>query len=92
MTEKEAIKRLKDHFRIHNDRRPIPYLDEAVSMAIDALEKQISKKPIVSQVCNWIYRCPCCNKTFYWTDKPKNHGQITKYCPDCRQHLEMIGE
>ena len=39
MTESEAIRRLKDHFRVHNDGRPTPYLDEAVSMAIQALEK-----------------------------------------------------
>ena len=39
MTESEAIKRLKDHFRIHDDGRPTPYLDEAVSMAIKALEE-----------------------------------------------------
>lgn len=42
MTEKEAIERLKDHFRIHDDGRPTPYLDEAVSMAIAALDKQMS--------------------------------------------------
>ena len=40
MTEQEAIERLKDHFEVHNDGRPTPYLDEAVSMAIDALEKR----------------------------------------------------
>lgn len=39
MTENEAIRRLKDHFRVHDDGRPTPYLDEAVSMAIKALEK-----------------------------------------------------
>ena len=42
MTEKEAIERLKDYFRIRDDGRPTPYLDEAVSMAINALEKQMS--------------------------------------------------
>lgn len=40
MTVEEAIRRLKDHFRVHDDGRPTPYLDEAVSMAIQALEKQ----------------------------------------------------
>ena len=39
MTESEAIRRLKDHFRVHDDGRPTPYLDEAVSMAIHALEE-----------------------------------------------------
>lgn len=50
MTEAEAIARLKDHFRIHDDGRPTPKLDEAVDMAIKALEKQIAKKPIVQEV------------------------------------------
>ena len=39
MTESDAIRRLKDHFRVHDDGRPTPYLDEAVSMAISALEE-----------------------------------------------------
>lgn len=39
MSESEAIRRLKDHFRVHDDGRPTPYLDKAVSMAIQALEK-----------------------------------------------------
>ena len=93
MAEREAIERLKDHFEVHDDGRPTPYLDEAVSMAIAAIEKQISKKPIVSQGCNWIYKCPCCNKTLYWTDSTKNHGQKTKYCHDCGQALNWkVGE
>ena len=39
MTEYEAIERLRDHFRVHDDGRPTPRLDEAVDMACDALEK-----------------------------------------------------
>lgn len=37
MTENEAKERLKDHFRIHNDGRPTPKLDEAEGVAIKAL-------------------------------------------------------
>lgn len=40
MTESEAIERIKDHFEVHHhDRRPHPYLDKAVDMAIKALEE-----------------------------------------------------
>lgn len=39
MKEIEAIERLKDHFRIHNDGRPTPKLDKAEGMAIKALEE-----------------------------------------------------
>lgn len=45
MDEKEAIGRLTDHFRIHYDGRPTPYLDKAVAIAMNALHKQIPKKP-----------------------------------------------
>lgn len=38
MTNAEVILRLKDHFAIHDDGRPTPYLDEAERMAIEALE------------------------------------------------------
>ena len=38
MTAQEAINRLKDHFAVHNDGCPTPYLDEAVQLAYTALE------------------------------------------------------
>lgn len=38
MTEQEAIQRIQDHFRVHDDGRPTPYLDEAVNMATDLLK------------------------------------------------------
>lgn len=40
MDEREAIYRLRDHFRVHDDGRPTPYLDEAATMAYRALENQ----------------------------------------------------
>lgn len=45
MTYEEAIRRLRDHFVIHDDGRPTPYLDEAEHLAIESLKKQIPKKP-----------------------------------------------
>ena len=40
MTENEAITRIIDHFDVHHhDNRPHPLLDEAVGMAIKALEE-----------------------------------------------------
>ncbi len=40
MTENEAIERIRDHFEVHHhDNRPHPLLDEAVGMAINALEE-----------------------------------------------------
>lgn len=93
MTEKEAIERLKDHFRIHDDGRPTPYLDKTVSMAINALEKQIPKKPNYEGDGYWngqivydTWICPRCEK-HYEVDYD-NYD----YCPNCGQHLEMNGE
>lgn len=37
MTEQVAIKHIEDHFDVHDDGRPHPFLDEAVRMAIKAL-------------------------------------------------------
>lgn len=80
MEDKEAIRRIKDHFRIHDDGRPTPYLDEAVSMAIKALEKQIPKKPNIwestyylspSPNDDWGYECPCCGNQDI--DYPEHH-------------------
>lgn len=78
MTEQEAIVRLQDHFRVHDDGRPTPLLDEACVVAYKALEKQIPKKPIN----NVEYpSCPNCNHAFYW-------GCIDKYCTECGQALK----
>lgn len=39
MDRKEAIWRLQDHFRVHNDGRPTPKLDEAVRIMFEALQE-----------------------------------------------------
>lgn len=80
MEAKDAIRRIKNHFDVHDDGRPTPYLDEAVSMAIKALEKQIPKQPIFwenkyyfSPTPNddWGYECPCCGNQDI--DYPEHH-------------------
>ena len=72
MKVEEAIKRIRDHFRVHDDGRPTPYLDEAVYMAIMALEKQIPMKPVYSdyddngfdEIIPNEARCPICRHEF----------------------------
>ena len=85
MTEAEAIARLKDHFRIHDDGRPTPKLDEAVDIAINALEKQTAKNPkITSKVEDVEYmRCPDCQLTTVLYN-----GMRPLYCPNCGQKLD----
>lgn len=50
MTAQEAIRRLKDHFAVHDDGRPTPYLDEAVQLAYTALECYSYFEEVVDKV------------------------------------------
>lgn len=50
MDEREAIERLTDHFRIHYDDRPTPYLDKAVAIAMNALQRRLNM--IVEKLVN----------------------------------------
>lgn len=81
MTKEEAIKRIKDHIQVHKiGDYPHIYLREALDMAIEALEKQIPKRPPIwenkgpwSPVPNddWGYECPCCGNEDI--DYPEHH-------------------
>ncbi|MED4061720.1 hypothetical protein [Priestia megaterium] len=61
------------------------------SEVIEALEKQIPKKPDIegdgydsegNLICDtWI--CPCCRHTF------EINYDVYKYCPDCGQRLDL---
>lgn len=87
MNVKEAIIRVKNHFEVHNDGRPTPYLDEAVYILINSSKKQIPMKIIKElddsvKTC-WC-RCPNCYEGLCW-----EHTKIPKYCPECGQKLEQ---
>lgn len=89
MEVKEAIRRIKDHFRIHDDGRPTPYLDEAVDLAIKALEKQIPQEPYYSGDGYWngeliydTWTCQNCS-TSYEVDYDDYD-----YCPKCGQRIK----
>lgn len=87
MSPAEAIMRIRDHFTHHKDLVPTPYLDEAVRMAIDALEKQIPKKVIIK---NWMPAlCPSCGARLstHVEDGYYENPYGMKYCPECRQRL-----
>lgn len=60
MEVKEAIWRLKDHFRVHDDGRPTPKLDEACKIAYECMEKQLPKKVVIWG--NRTEHCPVCDK------------------------------
>ena len=56
MTENEAIARIIDHFDVHHhDNRPHPLLDEAVGMAIKALEQESKMEQFAKWVAEEIF-------------------------------------
>ena len=73
MTAKEAIGRIREHYTIHMHKEPHAiYITEALQMAVDALEKQIPKKPGYTKLR---YKCN-------GEDIEINHPE----CPYCRTH------
>ena len=77
----EAIEILKHE---HDYAQLLSYVDEALKMAISALEKQIPKKPILAEEqhirYSMNYICPLCGKHFSGTG-------IASYCYHCGQAL-----
>ena len=72
MTPQEAIKRIKDHNEIHSKREQnfAIHITEALNMAVEALNMQISKKPILKETkCfdgstdDFWFVCSVCNRT-----------------------------
>ena len=80
MTYEEAIKQLNSVSIYHFDK----YTADAINMAIDALEKQIPKKPLHMHKN---YYCPICkeNGWMLWDDAIPN--DTDKYCGICGQAI-----
>ena len=100
MTEAEAISRLKDHFRIHDDGRPTPKLDEAVDVAIKALEtmQKLKERNMAMEVLeNYMqFEDECVKKGFTFKSLlearekqiPKKPVGLQKnICPNCSWHI-----
>ena len=81
MTYEEAIKQLNSIAIYHFDK----YTADAINMAIDALEKQIPKKPIHMHKN---YYCPICKEDGWlmWDDAIPN--DMDKYCGICGQAID----
>lgn len=95
MDVKEAIKRIEEHNKIHAVKE-YPFaikITEALDMAVEALEKQIPKKPkkLTYKLLlddGWIYECPACGCA---CGENKYHSDVTKddvYCTQCGQMLD----
>lgn len=91
MTESEAIEKLKNmrlFMQITDENNDCKFTEDdykANEMAIQALEKQIPKKPIKreKQVVRYVntYYCPICNLVITGTN-------IAKWCCHCGQKLD----
>ena len=92
MTESEAIKELHE---IRPRGGIIPQKRaEAIDVAINALEKQIPKKPYIQQDDrnNDCLECPSCDSFIgYEYDCRDEHYQID-YCPNCGQAIDWSDE
>ena len=95
MDVKEAIKRIEEHNKFHAAKE-YPFaikITEALDMAVEALEKQIPKKPkkLTYKLLlddGWIYECPACGCA---CGENKYHSDVTKgdmYCTQCGQMLD----
>lgn len=93
MTEQEAIKFLKIHkpSEKHGDLSDLGYnFKDAYDMAIEALEKQMPKKPIIngSLAC----KCPTCGSIEIEIVYENGSEVMCKNCPDCGQKLDWGNE
>lgn len=89
MTEREAIKRIKECRNTPNF-QPYIYMNEALNMGIKALEKQIPKKPDIEGdgygpdgnlvYDTWI--CPTCGVSY------EIDYDDYDYCPACGQAID----
>ena len=96
MTESEAIKILQRDLQIQLENKALPDGIEAIQIAIQALEKQIPKKPrktdsyrgVLKRV--YAYACPTCHNVCL--EKYMNERQNTTFCWDCGQKLDWSDE
>lgn len=102
MTESEAIVKLKNmrlFMQIEDENNDCKFTEDdykANEMAIQALEKQIPKKPrktdsyrgVLKRV--YAYVCPTCGNSCL--EKQANERQDTMFCWNCGQRLDWSDE
>lgn len=81
MTNEEAIKTIK-HGCIYRDARG----GAALEIAVDALEKQIPKKPLHESLADRL--CPICQSYIPFDTLNDNVEEAPKFCPHCGQKLD----
>lgn len=85
MTYEEAIKKIKQ-FGLYHAIGDLPnsvFTVQAFKLAIEALEKQIPKKPVLENRYIGHYNCPICNEDCTYDTVFKY-----PYCPFCGQAID----
>ena len=86
MTTKELAKDLKEHIGCGIE---VPLYDEELEVVVEALEKQIAKKPKKIEIEGYrytdTYKCPTCEGNFSGTG-------IADYCYHCGQKIDWSEE
>lgn len=85
MTENEAIELFKKRLAFIKEHYPeeVKDYEEALEIGIQALEKQMPKKPDFTEDKEFAL-CPCCNG--------KGLFNMQKYCDNCGQKLDWRDE
>ena len=91
MTESEAIKILQRDLQIQLENKALPDGIEAIQIAIQALEKQIPKKPIMKQYFENLEEeylcCPTCGEIL--TDRIQSDNKTFYFhCMNCGQKFD----
>ena len=90
MKENKAIKILQRDLQIQLENKALPDGIEAIQIAIQALEKQIPKKPIFANnmmTKDKFLMCPCCEFRF-----PDSLVFLKTRCWNCGQKLDWSDE
>lgn len=83
MTEQEAIKHLKD--AVYGGTEIVRI--RAILIGIQALEKQIPKKPVFEDGFIGVYKCLSCK-----TIVGNAYGKGVTYCPECGNAIDWSEE
>lgn len=102
MTTQEAIKRIKEHCRVHRlkEKGKCPLITKALEMAIQALEYRTPKKPDTDTVNRGIdvsgeydieynYVCPNCGVV---VGNFETEDIWYDFCPNCGQALDWSND
>lgn len=99
MTNKEAIEQLRERLAITDYRQQIPEYYEAIELAVEALEKQMPKKPNYvpdDDTCVYYHwECPECGNYYSYSIRKTFsvlYNNSVSYCSRCGQALDWSEE